>query len=559
MTSKSITENILHYQKDIDRCPENTARMMRCIQRLFALPVTVQHLQETGIGKSVNALRKYGGEVAEAAKALVYKWKFMVIQEEKNGQSDEASDGEHDSQSIEKINKEKSSRKEDSRKESNNKSSHNSDRRRNSDSVDVDKRKKENDRRSRESVKEEKHSRHTSSKSDGSRENSSRRKRRKDSSSEDDDRTVSSKEEGIDSGSGRDKKKKKSSDVNGISKKSESSPIPSSSKDKNKSSSKSKESSKEARASSSPSPRILSNSSSPFMSNNEDLLSSNIKLKPLDVDLAATLPEISPNYRPMPSDSPSYPDVSPVKSNKGLTQEEALSSILSTKGQRMKVFSGTRGAGYTKIPSLFTLCVHVLRENIVALEYTGGVPYDLLKPVLERATSEQLYQLEHHNPYLIGDTDALWEFHCKKDFRGQSREEMESWRDLYLRCFDEREKKFKELTEKVTQKKIIESIPIKKTKLAYVDSVVKPPRNVARKQAKFGTSSSSSSSQKHELVARAMIGGHSSSGEIAKAVVPPPPQAASRSMNSNPALLKKKKAPLMAKTLQFMKGGRKKW
>ncbi|RZF41627.1 hypothetical protein LSTR_LSTR016985 [Laodelphax striatellus] len=67
-----------------------------------------------------------------------------------------------------------------------------------------------------------------------------------------------------------------------------------------------------------------------------------------------------------------------------------------------------------------------------ALEYTGGVPYDLLKPVLERATSEQLYQLEHHNPYLIGDTDALWEFHCKKDFRGQSREEMESWRDLYL-------------------------------------------------------------------------------------------------------------------------------
>ena len=52
--------------------------MLRCIQRLFVLPVTVQHLQETGIGRSVNSLRKYGGEVADASKALIAKWKAMV-------------------------------------------------------------------------------------------------------------------------------------------------------------------------------------------------------------------------------------------------------------------------------------------------------------------------------------------------------------------------------------------------------------------------------------------------------------------------------------------------
>lgn len=66
------------------------------------------------------------------------------------------------------------------------------------------------------------------------------------------------------------------------------------------------------------------------------------------------------------------------------------------------------------------------------MEYTGGVPYDLLKPLLEKLNADQLYVLEHYNPYLIEDTDSLWQFHCKKDFRGESRNDMESWRDLYL-------------------------------------------------------------------------------------------------------------------------------
>lgn len=44
--------------------------------------MTVQHLQETGIGRTVNSLRKDDGEVGVAAKALVTKWKSMVAAEE---------------------------------------------------------------------------------------------------------------------------------------------------------------------------------------------------------------------------------------------------------------------------------------------------------------------------------------------------------------------------------------------------------------------------------------------------------------------------------------------
>lgn len=78
------------------------------------------------------------------------------------------------------------------------------------------------------------------------------------------------------------------------------------------------------------------------------------------------------------------------------------------------------------------MCIRVLIENIDALEYTGGVPYYIIKPVLERSTPDQLFMLEHHNPYLIEESDSLWQFHCNKDFRTKKREEMESWREMYM-------------------------------------------------------------------------------------------------------------------------------
>ncbi|XP_046674264.1 transcription elongation factor B polypeptide 3-like [Homalodisca vitripennis] len=294
-----------------------------------------------------------------------------------------------------------------------------------------------------------------------------------------------------------------------------------------------------------------SSSSSKSLVKEPDLLSKNIKLEPLDVDLKSTLPEITPHYKPLPHYSP--PSSPVTKRSKLWTEEEALSTIMATKNQRTKVYSGNK-TGYTKVPSLFDLCIQVLRDNIEALEYTGGVPYDLLKPVLDRATADQLYQLEHYNSYLIGDTDGLWEFHCNKDFRGKKPDEYETWRELYLRLLDEREKKLEALKANISQS-MAKSTPIRQTKLAYVDSVVKPPRNVARKQMKFGTQKA----VKHELVSKAMVGAAgASSSSPAPDVVPVPSPGPSRSRSDFPIpnFLKKKKAPLMAKALQLIKGNR---
>lgn len=69
---------------------------------------------------------------------------------------------------------------------------------------------------------------------------------------------------------------------------------------------------------------------------------------------------------------------------------------------------------------------------VIVLEYIGGVPVDILRPVLERTTCEQLMTLEDYNPYLLEDTNWLWEQHCKRRFRTRHREELETWREMYI-------------------------------------------------------------------------------------------------------------------------------
>lgn len=186
--------------------------------------------------------------------------------------------------------------------------------------------------------------------------------------------------------------------------------------------------------------------------------------------------------------------------------------------------------------------------KLTALEYTGGVPYSILKPVLERARPTQLFNLEHHNPYLIEDSDELWQFHCNKEFRTKKREEMETCREMYLRCLDERETKLRSLTAniKISQEK---SIPVRQTKLAYVDSIVKPPRDVARKQARNGTAFS----KVPAMTPTARLNQITASSSAGKVVVPNPIQERSHHSSGSSSTAKPKKAPLMQKSLQLFR------
>lgn len=60
---------------------------LHCLSKLAKLPIGVQHLQETGIGRTVNGMRKTDGAVGEKARSLVNKWKLMVQAEDDKSES----------------------------------------------------------------------------------------------------------------------------------------------------------------------------------------------------------------------------------------------------------------------------------------------------------------------------------------------------------------------------------------------------------------------------------------------------------------------------------------
>lgn len=219
---------------------------------------------------------------------------------------------------------------------------------------------------------------------------------------------------------------------------------------------------------------------------------------PLLPDIVSDLPsDVSiPEYRPSPLSSAvkDYINSSVLGSSssyscrppaKHMSDAELLTESFSSKANRTRVFSGNRVQ--RAVPSLFDMCIRVLQENIEFLECTGGVPFDILRPVLERAKPEQLINIEYFNAYLMDDSDVLWEPHCKRKFRTRKRQEMESWRDMYERCTREDEEKLNRLTMNIKQNQETTSNGVQKTMMAFVDGLAKPPRNVMRKQEIFGT------------------------------------------------------------------------
>ncbi|XP_061316606.1 elongin-A-like isoform X3 [Pezoporus flaviventris] len=121
-----------------------------------------------------------------------------------------------------------------------------------------------------------------------------------------------------------------------------------------------------------------------------------------------------------------------------------------------------------------------------ALHEVGGVPFEILEPVLTRCTPEQLLRIEECNPTFTEECDHLWKKHCQRDFKSKSLLEYESWREMYLRLFNQREEKLKTLTKNIISAQS-EKPKGRQVKMAYMTSAAKPPRNIRRQQEIHGT------------------------------------------------------------------------
>lgn len=287
-----------------------------------------------------------------------------------------------------------------------------------------------------------------------------------------------------------------------------------------------------------PKKRPLSSVGTATKSSSRDIRTDELDLPPLPSSSSvnnALLPDIQPSYKPIRL--PEFPDGSPKK-HRGLVTGVVDEHALMSRKSRTQVFSGRKVATtVTTVSSLFELSMKILIENIDALSDTGGVPYDIIHPVLERCTPQQLLHLEDCNPYFIDDTDLLWERHCSREFKGTKPKTGQTWRELYMQNESEREMRLKRIHAKISANQAAKT-PERQIKLAYVESEAKPPREVLRKQARFGTGSGNHA-------------GKQMASPIARA-----PQGHQRNHSASPAKKHTLPAPMMKKTMKLFKNQR---
>ncbi|KAH8242639.1 hypothetical protein KR032_000680 [Drosophila birchii] len=631
-STSNLADVVRHYQRSIEKHSDNEKRLVHCMNKLFNLPIKFEHLQETGIGKTVNALRKFNGEVGQSAKTLITKWKAMVTaeegsstdvplaaassQEEDSGKSngrrssdedlDQENKGSNSSSGEERHTSEQRSRQEErsdksSKQErsgsskSHSKSSSDSNRKHKSSRHDKSKERDKDKEGHKEKKSNGEHKSKDSSQSNSSKSSKSdghkssehskskheKEKLHKDkdksskhhkSSSKSSKRSHSPQRADEESSKAKIPKTKGKSegdspdgfdssmganfdDVLGMLNMPMSSKRSTSGKSKTVAKTAASSSSSSTPVASAPPSREPFLSSRPSSTKKPELLAPSAKLEPLDPSIALELPTISNNYKPLPLNQ----TVMDVVFNQGGTQRsqasrfnesEALAQGISSKTMRTKIYSGVRTGQLLQVPSLFDLCTRILQKNLDALEYTGGVPFEILRTVLERATPQQLLNIEEYNPYLMDDSDILWQQHVQRHCRSQRREEMETWREMFLRCQEEKDRKLSSLAESIKASQKISEAPVRKTQLAFVDSMVKPPRSVMRKQEQYGTKAKLIATPAARVAALSSVTPNAAKVGDARLRV----LAATRDTAQVAAAPRNKKAPLMAKTLQFMRG-----
>ncbi|XP_074532080.1 elongin A, like [Halichoeres trimaculatus] len=214
--------------------------------------------------------------------------------------------------------------------------------------------------------------------------------------------------------------------------------------------------------------------------------------------------------------------------------------------KKMQVYSGNKAVSLPVMMSLYQQCIRTLQNNINLLYETGGVPLEILEPVLERCTPEQLLRIEECNPIYIGATDHLWGKHCQRDFKDAKLQEYESWKEMYMRLYEEREKKFKRLTKSISSAHSNKPKG-RQVKMAFVHTVAKPPRDVRIQQEIHGTAAQQSQQP------RCSVKVQDSRTKMSSEEHSRSSSTSSGGGNAQDPRKKSKVAPIMAKSLKAFK------
>ncbi|KAJ7709608.1 RNA polymerase II transcription factor SIII subunit A-domain-containing protein [Mycena rosella] len=115
-----------------------------------------------------------------------------------------------------------------------------------------------------------------------------------------------------------------------------------------------------------------------------------------------------------------------------------------------------------RVPTLVQYCQRVAAVHVDAISSLGDeLRYDLVKPILERCTVDQLLRLEQASPYLQKDTPEIWKALCFRDYvsaaeryhRGQI-QEPQSWKDQYFVLVEEEARRIEEVGSKIRRQRL---------------------------------------------------------------------------------------------------------
>lgn len=272
-------------------------------------------------------------------------------------------------------------------------------------------------------------------------------------------------------------------------------------------------------------------------------MSKNEILDLLNVPLPLTLPKCDDlsNYH--------YFEEKTMVADTEVDREEASVFTGQRLKKKMQVYSGSKSSSLPAMMSLYQQCIRALQNNIDSLYEVGGVPFEILEPVLERCTPEQLIRIEECNPVYIGLTDHLWEKHCQRDFRGAQLQEYESWREMFSRLSEERERKLASLTKSIVSAHS-QRPKGRQVKMAFIHCAAKPPRNVRVQQEIHGTAGPAM--QPHPLDRPRVQCQESKLKPVCREYPRPGTNITGPSQAQDPRKIKRV-APMMAKSLKAFK------
>nr|XP_020009736.1 RNA polymerase II transcription factor SIII subunit A3-like [Castor canadensis]XP_020009737.1 RNA polymerase II transcription factor SIII subunit A3-like [Castor canadensis]XP_020009738.1 RNA polymerase II transcription factor SIII subunit A3-like [Castor canadensis]XP_020009739.1 RNA polymerase II transcription factor SIII subunit A3-like [Castor canadensis]XP_020024787.1 RNA polymerase II transcription factor SIII subunit A3-like [Castor canadensis]XP_020024788.1 RNA polymerase II transcr len=198
-----------------------------------------------------------------------------------------------------------------------------------------------------------------------------------------------------------------------------------------------------------------------------------------------------------------------------------------------------------------------MREETGLLECSSegaGTPDCLPEPAWETCSPAQLWRTQKSRHVPVEQTDRLWRRRCSKDFKGETPRERESWREMYLRLREARERRLQAVAARI-QSAQAKKAHGRQTQMILFNPLAQPPDQIAGWQQKSpgatapsrtGSSFSGASSASGNPGAQRPA---CASGSAARAPAPAPSVLAANTRKATA----KKAAPLMAKTLRDYK------